>query len=267
LIEQKIEILKILKTEITQYHPEEITRYTERQAHKYFDIQTYIDTSDHKKKYLIKRIQDTLSDNNSFQTKEVINREKVIEELSPQLIKVSKEKLYHLLLQNIQKFEFPYPVPLPQAMKYVKLALFLPGYATTLKHLYPDETERKAIRQQYIQTITKELLLEIQQRLLSEQQFIAEEYHMWSALLYVYKQYGGQEEISLDLKSLQEKYYQYQKKAYQNILIPLREKFEEENADPYLLYKTLYKFADSISKQTFFFLNATPNHLPTKPRK
>jgi hypothetical protein len=166
LIEQKITLLKSLETEITQYNPEKANRYDERQTYKYLDIQEYLESYDHKKEFIAKRVQHVLSENLTFQSGEPLDREKIMEELSPKILETSKTTFYELLLKETKKSNFYYPVSFPQAMKYAKLALFIPGYATTLKQLYPNDEERTSIRQKYIQTITKELLLEIQQRLL-----------------------------------------------------------------------------------------------------
>lgn len=267
LIEQKITLLKSLETEITQYNPEKANRYDERQTYKYLDIQEYLESYDHKKEFIAKRVQHVLSENLTFQSGEPLDREKIMEELSPKILETSKTTFYELLLKETKKSNFYYPVSFPQAMKYAKLALFIPGYATTLKQLYPNDEERTSIRQKYIQTITKELLLEIQQRLLWEEDFVWEEYRMRNALLYVYKRYWGEEDFSLEVKSLNGKVYQYEKEKFKNIFSPLQEKMQEKSADPYQLYKMLYWVDLAISNQTFFFLKNSPTHLQTKPKK
>lgn len=271
LIEQKAEILKTLESEITHYdpetNPEKVNRYDERQAYRNLDIQEYLESYDHKKEFIIKRVQNTLSENIAFQNTTTIDREKVMEELSPQLMATSKETLYTLLFKETQKSVFYYPVRLPQAMRSAKLALFIPGYATTLKQLYPDDQERTKIRQTYIQTISKELLLEIKERLLSEDNFVAKEYCMRNALVYVYKRYWGEEEISLDLKWLQTKIYDHEVEQYKNILSPFEIELKEKITTPYESYKQLYSLIHSINSQTFFFLRNTPTHIQTKPKK
>ena len=190
MVEQKNKIFKSLETETTQYDPEKVTRYDEWNCYKYLDIQEYLGQYDHKKEFIIERVKDTLSDNLSFQEKDgMISREKVMEELSPKLIETSKKQFYDLLFKETQQSNFYYPVSLPKAMRNAQLALFIPGYATTIKQFYPDKEERRTVRQKYIQAICKELILEIQQRFVGEEGFVAKEYCMRNALLYVYQRY------------------------------------------------------------------------------
>lgn len=190
LVEQKIDMLRALDSELIQYDPDQVTRYNERESYKYIDIQDYLDTYNQKKEFIIQRVNTVLSDNLSFHQDGILDRDKIIEELSPQLIQSSKKTLYELLENDLKKKLFCfYPVFLADAMKYAKFSLFIPGYSTTLKQLYPDQAERTTIRQNYIQTIIKELVLELQERLISHETFSIQEYCMWQPLLYVYNRY------------------------------------------------------------------------------
>ncbi|MDR0860115.1 MAG: hypothetical protein LBO09_03920 [Candidatus Peribacteria bacterium] len=61
--------------------------------------------------------------------------------------------------------------------------------------MIPDKEERAYIRQGYIQTLTKELLQEIESRVMNKETFSPIEYCMREPLLYTYQKYGGKEEI------------------------------------------------------------------------
>ncbi|MDD2537715.1 MAG: hypothetical protein PHU61_04490 [Candidatus Absconditabacteria bacterium] len=271
LLEQKAKILRTLASDLTHYNPEEnpekVNRYDERQAYRNLDIQDYLDTHNHKQEFVKKRVNDALSENLAFKDKKSLNREEIIEELSPTLIATAKAKFYELLMRETTKSKFYYPVPLPQAMKNIKLSLFIPGYTTTLKQLYPNDGERTIVRQNFIQTICAELLGEIKQRFLSEGDFIAKEYCLRNAIYYVYKRYGGEEELELNLEGLQPKIYQQEKEEYQNILASLQEKIGEKGDDPYELYKTLYATQKEINQYVYFFLHNTHSHLQKKAKK
>lgn len=130
LLEQKAKILRTLASDLTHYNPEEnpekVNRYDERQAYRNLDIQDYLDTHNHKQEFVKKRVNDALSENLAFKDKKSLNREEIIEELSPTLIATAKAKFYELLMRETTKSKFYYPVPLPQAMKNIKLSLFIP---------------------------------------------------------------------------------------------------------------------------------------------
>ncbi len=239
----------------------------------------YCDTA-----FLTNRIKNILSENLSFGTGELVDREKLMEEMSPKIIKAGKETLYNNLKKRIPNQistfstllprdsrrilnqAITFPIPLHRAMISATTCLFPSGHATALKFLYPKEEERISIRQYFLQTISKELLTEIESRLLSETEFSPIEYCMREPLLYIYKRYGGREELGVDASIIKEKYYAHQKKTYEHLLDGWEEKIgNPKNTDK--LYEEIIGMTLLIKQYTFFFLKNTPTHIQRTPKK
>lgn len=76
-----------------------------------------------------------------------------------------------------------------KTIQYIKDAFFKTGHATLLKHLYPDDQQRKAIRQRYIQTIIENIFNQITINAQDISTFSIVEYQMIDPLTYRYKKY------------------------------------------------------------------------------
>ena len=274
LINQKVEMLETINPQ-----HELIKQRSDNQDTYVKEYLEYCDTE-----FLTKRIKNVLSENLSFGTGEMVNREKLMEEMSPKIIKIGKETLYKNLQKEIPNqgtnFSRPlpnnlvkisnqaitFPISLPKAMGHAKRCLFPSGYSTALKFLYPNDEERIPIRQYFLQTISKELLTEIESRLLSETAFSPVEYSMRESLLYIYKRYGGTENLGVDVSLLKEKYYEHQKKSYKHLLDGWEEKVGNSK-DVDKLYPEIRGIAPCIKQYTFFFLKNTPTHIQRIPKK
>ncbi|MDR0283109.1 MAG: hypothetical protein LBI53_07685 [Candidatus Peribacteria bacterium] len=245
-------------------------------------IKEYLEFCD--TEYLTNRIKSVLSENLSFGTGELIDREKLMEEMSPKIIQTGKETLYNALkkliphqistfstilpkdLRRLSNQAITFPIPLPEAMGCAKKCLFPSGYATALKFLYPNDEERIPIRQYFLQTISKELLTEIENKLLSETEFSPIEYCMREPLIYIYKRYGGTEDIGIDRSIIKEKYYAHQKKNYEHLLDGWEEKVKDSKKTDQL-YEKIMGMTLLIKQYTFFFLKNTPTHIQRTPKK
>jgi len=81
-------------------------------------------------------------------------------------------------------------------LKLMNAAWFDTGNALLMKTVYPDDKERKKIRQEYIQVITKEIITEIQERITQKETFSMAEYYMINPINHVYKKYWGKGAIA-----------------------------------------------------------------------
>jgi hypothetical protein len=174
---------------------------TGREQNRATYIQEYIDFF--KKGFIQKRLQEVLTTPED-------------QELIPQLIQHSKTKLYQLLFQKLKKNitivpGSRHPITDYQAKIYINEAIFKTGYALALKNAYSRKKERGKIYQQCVQEICKQLLQEIETKLLSTEDFSdisIKESFMIAPLSYLYKEYKGKEELEVNTQVIREKYYE-----------------------------------------------------------
>ena len=81
-------------------------------------------------------------------------------------------------------------------LKLMNAAWFRTGNALLMKTVYPNDRERRKIRQEYIQIITKEIITEIQEKMTKEETFDMAEYYMINPINHVYKSYWGKGSIA-----------------------------------------------------------------------
>jgi hypothetical protein len=74
-------------------------------------------------------------------------------------------------------------------LKLMNAAFFDTGNALLMKIAYPDDQQRKLIRKEYIQIITKEIITEIQEKITQKKTFDIAEYYMIKPINHVYKKY------------------------------------------------------------------------------
>ncbi|MEI7920126.1 MAG: hypothetical protein WCH65_08515 [bacterium] len=68
-------------------------------------------------------------------------------------------------------------------------AFFRTGYGLVLKKLYPNDQERKTLRQKYVQTISKNIVSDINGRLTNLSTFSLTEHYMREPIVYLYHKY------------------------------------------------------------------------------
>ena len=136
----------------------------------------------YKESFIQKRIAETL--------KADINDPKAIEQ---QILQDVQDKLYSLCAKECARqkgihvtHNYLYT---GKMIKYIKAAFLKTGHATVLKHLYPDDKQRRTIRQKYVQTIIENLLTQINTNAQDIATFSMMEYHMIQPLTYWYKKY------------------------------------------------------------------------------
>ena len=101
------------------------------------------------------------------------------------------------------------PLSTRMIIQYMIDAFFKTGYALVLKTIYPDDEERKALRQGYVQTITKNILSDINTRLSNLSTFSLTEYHMREPMNYLHQKYWWKENLLDNQKIIKEKYQQH----------------------------------------------------------
>jgi hypothetical protein len=81
------------------------------------------------------------------------------------------------------------PLSNRMVIKFIIASFFRTGHALVLKTAYPDNKERQALRQRYVQTITKNILSDTETRLADLSTFSPTEHYMREPLYYLYKKY------------------------------------------------------------------------------
>lgn len=138
----------------------------------------------YKENFIQKRIAETL--------KADINDPKAIEQ---QILQDVQHKLYSLCIKECSKQRGTHIthnyLSTGKMIKYIKAAFLQTGHAILLKHLYPDDKQRRSIRQKYVQTIIKNLLTQINTNAQDIATFSIIEYQMIQPLIYWYEKYWG----------------------------------------------------------------------------
>jgi len=155
---------------------------TQRQNNKEKYIKEY--TSFFQETFIQKRLAQVLS-STDITDKEGIEKELLIK-VKEHFIKTCKKELE-------KKLDIPIrynPITNRKVIEYMINAFFQTGYALVLKKVYPNDQERKQVRQKYIQTITSEILAEINKNLSNDKTFSPIDYAMKGPIEYLYKKYG-----------------------------------------------------------------------------
>jgi len=103
------------------------------------------------------------------------------------------------------------PISNHRAKLYIHQAMFKTGSAPALVKAYPKKKQRGKIYQQCVQEICKQLIQEIEEKLLTTEEFddgSIKESFMLAPLFYLYKEYQGKEEFGVNVTKIQERYYE-----------------------------------------------------------
>lgn len=127
-------------------------------------------------------------------------------------------------------------------IRFIIASFFRTWHALVLKTTYPNDKERKALRQKYVQIITKNILSDTETRLADSSTFSATEYYMREPLYYLYKRYWWQEDLLATQDSIETTYQQYLEKIFEKNWADIIKKIEKDfSSGDVLDIKTTYK--------------------------
>lgn len=148
----------------------------------------------------------------------------------------------------------PYnPLSTRMVIGFMINAFFRTWYALVIKTICPDDKERKTLRQKYVQTITKNILSDINTRLANISTFSLTEYYMREPMAYLYHKYWWQENLLTTQHNIETTYQQYLEvifeKKWADLIEKIKKNFSSENVlDIKTTYNSIIGFNMFIEK-------------------
>ena len=178
----------------------EVAKQIWREENKELYIEEY--KSFFRDNFLNKRKQEWNIDTNDLEAV----KEKVIPEVKNKFYRYAKKR--GTIRKEKQETKVPTRIDWKRGnrlmLKLMNAAFFDTGNSLLIKTAYPDDKKRRIIRQEYIQIITKEIITEIQERIIQKETFDMAEYYMINPINHVYKSYWGKGSIAkIDPKTVE----------------------------------------------------------------
>ncbi len=212
------------------------------------------------------------------------HRDSFVEKRLLEVLKVDindKEALETQLLQEVEAYFYtsckkkiekhwsditPYnPLSTRMVIESVINAFFRTGYGLVLKKLYPNDQERKTLRQKYVQTISKNIVSDINGRLTNLSTFSLTEHYMREPIVYLYHKYWWQEDLLATQQRIETTYQQYLESVFLKNWAELMEKIENTFASDTSLdisksYSSITDFSVFVEKHIWAMIK---RHAPT----
>lgn len=176
------------------------------QEHKEQYIEEYKDF--HRNTFVKKRLLEVLKVD--INDKEALEKQ-VLHETKEHFLSSCKKRIERKWIDTL-KYN---PLTHRMVIKYMINAFFRTGHALVLATAYPDNKERKALRQQYVQTITKDILSDIETRLIDSSTFSLTEYYMRDPIYTLYKRYWWDKILHKNTKKISANYENYLRSTFE----------------------------------------------------
>lgn len=190
-IEQKTRLIDALYEQLKVLSPE-LAKQIWREENKELYIEEY--QSFFRENFINKRRQEWNIDTNDLEAVE----KKVISEVKNKFYRQAKKR--GTIRDTRTESKVPTDINNKRGnrlmLKLMNAAFFDTGNALLMKIAYPDDQQRKLIRKEYIQIITKEIITEIQEKITQKKTFDIAEYYMIKPINHVYKKYWGKWSIA-----------------------------------------------------------------------